>query len=180
MFFIHSFLISEWSVSFRISYSSYPLSTTLFYLSENVLILCLHFWRLFLLSIVFLSYKIFLFSFLLSLLKSYQLSYWVGQKDHLFFSVWVSYGETWVNFLASPISWPLLFLIISQLLYFVIVPLSVMCHFFWMLWRLISLTDVLRCGFRNHVAVISSNIFSLLHSHSSSETPITCQPDFVQ
>lgn len=120
---------------------------TLFFLSENVFLFCLHFWRLFLLSRVFLSYKIFLFSFLLSLLKNYQLLYWVGQKVIWFFSVWVSYGESWVNFLANPIWWSVLFLITSQLLFFVIIPLSVMCHFFWMLWRLISLTDVLKCGF---------------------------------
>ena len=30
--------------------------------------------------------------------------YWVGQKFHLSFSI-VSYGETWMNFLANPINW---------------------------------------------------------------------------
>lgn len=145
---LHSFLsISEWSISFRISYSSYYssylLSMTLFYLSENAFIFCLHFWRLFLLCEVFLSYKI----FLLSLLKNYQL-YSVGQKRSFgFFLYGFLNRESWVNFLANPIWWSLLFLIISQLLFFVIVPLSVMCRFFWMLWRLISLTDVLKCGF---------------------------------
>lgn len=98
--------------------------------------------------------------------------YSVGQKRSFgFFLYGVSLTEkAELTFLANPIWWFCCFWSYkSAVIFCYYSPVCNVLAFFWMLWRLISLTDVLKCGFGNHIAIISSNIFSLLRSHSSSE-----------